>query len=728
MIDKAFQFDLSSWKWVECNSLYVIPDISELPLHVIYQFWDSENSKYRYCLWNDSGCRMFEVSEIRSPDHLIDSTGNEYHGLFTVAHNYEDYSTMNTMGAFGIEEAPFRWRVFQRKAGMPLLLALDCATVPSKTRKNGYHKKKRTIIYQYSFLTTQRKYMVYDLQTYVPEAVYLTTLKALQEDIAFVSGHQPILTPWIQNTHLVSSLQALIEQPHAPNAFILRPFIGRYYNELFSQHTQNDFAILAKQFDIELADDLRLAYAENPYTIVIYLLLQQMGISGQYSTELFFQFTDSFLGIKFYKFRYDWEEKCVKIDSKKNYFSSIYEPKGRVLDDIQFFVNWLIENKNNADVINFLFQGLIRCNQLNRLHGFFELFHEYFSLIEQRNKERLLHEGLTIKTVEACEQDIARMRINSTIARNGRAVTHLEVQVNGYNFRVVSDKNWLPYICQQLHYEELTDYQAKRFPYDMVLVSIDKNGRFVACIELCPIYRGYNKYSIKSIHGDYFLRPSREILEVSIYWAKLHQLDIESDTLQNTECIWYDDTKFHRRNCPPKKIYSAYSLDVLQKMTRPNDEDSNAYYHALALRLNESPIPHLAMPTFLVQKTEIEYLQYLFPQGNRIFHGAMDGIAQAQYELAIFYQNGRFFPHDQKRMRYWFNQAAQNGLAEAIWQMAVLSLLDEDLTQTEKWLTQLSKHTGMFGYMAKAVSYLLKENALSIGNIIGCMKDFQSKG
>lgn len=713
---------------MECNSRYVIPDISEVPLHVIYQFWDSENTKYRYCLWHDFSHRMFEVTDIRSPDHLIDSAGNEYHGMFTVAYNYEDFSTMNTIGAFGVEEAPFRWRVFQRNAGMPLLLALDCATVQKKSKKYGHRQKNRTIIYQYSFLTAQRKYMAYDLQIYVPDKVYMTALKALQEDIAFVSGNRPTLTPWIQNTHLVSSLQAFIEQPHSPNAFILRPFIGQYFDKLFSWLTQDDFDILVKQFCIDPSDDLRVAYAENPYTIIIYLLLQQMGFSKQHITAPFFDFTDSFFGIKFHKFRYNWDKKRVEIESKKSYYRSTHEQKSRILEDIQFFVTWLTDNKNTDDVLKYLFQGLIRCNKPSKLHDFFELFRDYFPHIEQRYKERLLCEGLTIKAIEACEQSIAKMRINASIARNGRAMTHLDVQVNGHNFRVVSDKHWLPYICQQLHYGTLTDYQVNRYAHDMVLVSVDKGGKFVACIELCRNYRGYSSYSIKSIHGDYFLRPSMEILEVSIYWAKLHRLDIESDTLQNTECIWYDDTKFHRRDCPPRKIYSSYTLDILQKMTNPNDEDANAYYHALALRLNESPIPHLAMPTFLVPKNEMEYLRYVFPQGQRIFRGAMDGIAQAQYELATFYQNGRFFPPDQNRMLYWYNQAAQNGLAEAIWQMTILSLLDKDLTQTEKWLTQLSQHTGMFGYMAKAVSCLLAENALSMGNIIGCMSDFQSRG
>jgi TPR repeat protein len=163
-------------------------------------------------------------------------------------------------------------------------------------------------------------------------------------------------------------------------------------------------------------------------------------------------------------------------------------------------------------------------------------------------------------------------------------------------------------------------------------------------------------------------------------------------------------------------------------MTDPDTENANAYYHALALRLNELPIPHLAMPNFLVPKSEIEYLNYVLPQGHRIFRGAMEGIAQAQYELAVLYQNDRFFPPDHKQMLYWYNQAAKNGLAEAMWQMTVLSLLDKDLIQAKKWLARLSQHAGMFGYMSKAVSYLLDENALSIRNVIGCMRGFQSRG
>ena len=157
-MDKAFQFDLASWQWVECDSQYAMSDISELPLHVIYQFWDGKISKYRYCLWHDFSRRMFEAAEVRSPDCLIDSAGNEYRGLFAVACNYEDFSAMSTIGAFGIEDAPFRWRVFQRGIGRPLLLAADCATVPRKGKNNACRLKNRTKVYQHSFWAAQSKF------------------------------------------------------------------------------------------------------------------------------------------------------------------------------------------------------------------------------------------------------------------------------------------------------------------------------------------------------------------------------------------------------------------------------------------------------------------------------------------------------------------------------------------------------------------------------------------
>lgn len=728
MMDKAFQFDLASWKWVECDSRYIMPDISELPLHVVYQFWDNEISKYRYCVWHDASQRMLEVAEIKSPDCLLDSLGNEYQGLFAVAFNHADFSAMDSVGAFGVEEAPFRWRVFQRKIGTPLLLAVDCATVPRKEKNHGHRSKNRTIVYQHSFLTSQSKYLANDSERYVPEIVYRTALEALQDDIATTLGTSPILTPWIKNTHLASSLQAFIEQPYAPNVIALKPFIGHRFDELFSHFTRDDFEILSQQFSIEPSDELREAYAYNPYTIVIYLLMRQMGISHDGLISKLFDFADSFLGVKLGRFRFDWEKKCIEIESEAGYNSPEYWVKSCMLDDAKFFISWLAEQKKTVDIKKYLFQCFIWCAQPNRLHDFFEMFHEYFSHIGQRNKDRLLNEGLTIKAIEDCEQSIAQVRMKANIARNGRTMAHLDLQVNGHNFRVIDNELWLPYICQQLHCEILTDYREKCFADNMALVSVDKGGKFVACIELHLGRYNTSTGSLKGIHGDYKLRPSRGILEAAIYWAKLHRLTIESDTLQHTECIWYDDTKFHRRNCPPRKIYSANTLDILQKMAEPDTENANAYYHALALRLQESSIPHLAMPAFLVPKTEMEYLDYVFPQGRRLFRGAMEGIAQAQYELAALYQNDRFFPPDQQRMLYWCKQAAQNGQAEAIWQMAVLSLWDKDLIQAKNWLAQLSQHAGMFGYMAKAVLYLLEENALSIKNVIGCMRGFQARG
>ena len=107
---------------------------------------------------------------------------------------------------------------------------------------------------------------------------------------------------------------------------------------------------------------------------------------------------------------------------------------------------------------------------------------------------------------------------------------------------------------------------------------------------------------------------------------------------------------------------------------------------------------------------------------------AFDGNAQSQYELAVLYGNDRFFSPNRERMLYWYEQAAENGLPEAMWQMAVLKMLDKDYDEVEKRLKKLSEQSGMFGYMAKAVSYLLEKNALSIENIMGCMENFQSRG
>jgi hypothetical protein len=212
----------------------------------------------------------------------------------------------------------------------------------------------------------------------VPEAVYRTALEALHDDITESLGVPAIVTPWIRNNHMVSSLQAFIEQPYAPNVITLRPFIGNRFDELFSHLTQDDFDILSEQFCIEESDELRMAYTHNPYAIVIYLLMRQLRLANNCPISMFLDLADSFLGVKLRKFRFDWEKKSIAIESRTNYIRSKCGTRSCMLDDVSFFINWLAEQKNTADIPQYLFQGCIRCTQPGESCDFFEIFHEYF--------------------------------------------------------------------------------------------------------------------------------------------------------------------------------------------------------------------------------------------------------------------------------------------------------------------------------------------------------------
>lgn len=727
MLDKAFQFDITKWQWVECSIEYVILDVSKIPLHVVYQFWDKDNLKYRYAIWdNDNKC-MIEVTAGKTPDSLIDNTGKNHRGLFAVVYNYAEFSQINTIETTFLKDMPFRWRIFQRKQGMPLLLAVDCVTMDRATKRNGYRQKNIITDYQYSFLIAQNKYIVNNSDRYVPPPVYKIVLEAMQEDIIVWKGKSPTFTAEIKHNYTTNGLMAVFEKPYAPLVVFLKPFIGERFNELFHRETKNDFDILTRVFNIKPLSELRTDYEENPYSIVIYLLMRQFGFTDYNHIRRFFYFSKSIFGIELSTFRYDWKNKRIKL---KDYHYSYYRRKNfnHGLEDIKFFIKWLIREQNDEYAANYMWRALMMCTEQYKLSNFLSLFRNYFDIIDNKIKERLLREGLTIHLMGVLERNVAKKKIYDSIKSNGRAQNNrLNVVINDYNFYVLCGEESLSHIIRELHHEELTEYSLDNVG-DIFLVSISKGGKFVACIEMRPCYYDRRRFFVNSIYGDYHLKPAKEILDAAVYWTKLYRLDVGSDILKKTECIWYDDSKFCRHKSDILFLYNRLSLDLLQPLINIPDEYADAYYHTLALRLNESDIPKLSMPSFLIPKSELEYLMYVFPQGENIFKAAIKGVARAQYELAIFYQNGRFFPSDLERMHYWFEKSAQGGLSEAMWQMAVFSILGNDLDKAQIWLKQLSLQTGIFGCMAKIVSFLLAENALSIKNVMGCMQNFQSKG
>lgn len=77
--------------------------------------------------------------------------------------------------------------------------------------------------------------------------------------------------------------------------------------------------------------------------------------------------------------------------------------------------------------------------------------------------------------------------------------------------------------------------------------------------------------------------------------------------------------------------------------------------------------------------TEDQFLQRL--------QQAEQGDAEAQYVAALMYQQGRGVEKDLSQMRYWLEQAAEQGHTKAQYQLGLVSHGDKDYAAALKWLS-----------------------------------------
>lgn len=94
-----------------------------------------------------------------------------------------------------------------------------------------------------------------------------------------------------------------------------------------------------------------------------------------------------------------------------------------------------------------------------------------------------------------------------------------------------------------------------------------------------------------------------------------------------------------------------------------------------------------------VEKLTVEERERL----NQIFSAAESGNAQAMFEIATMYYNGKKLPYDPLKSVEWFEKAARSGVSSAMYNLGLLYVgnLTEAVCDNEKaiyWLQEAIKH------------------------------------
>ena len=345
MINRAFRYDLNSGVWVEIEDKnFIDTDIENLPVTMLVKIYNSQsNKKYVFCPKH----KKFEEIILADENVIISENYCKFTGLTAIVdfdHEYRD-----------VVYVPFRWRIFQRTLESPINIAADVAFVTAArygvlvSWKNFYINvsiaKKICVVKKIEGYRRYLENWTEYTEVQIPEIVTEAAVEVLRESTKAVHGIKPTVTTNMQS---VTKILAYIERPFDLNIVLLKKFFEEFgdFDEIFPYDCKDNYKIICKLLEINPPKSLRKAYAKNPYAIIWYMLLQQLGIKDINFIQKFF-YLDGDIG------KWKLKDFCFNFHSKKVYLS---EYRWRTF---QYFLKWTIKNGRAKVFLKLLYRFVV---------------------------------------------------------------------------------------------------------------------------------------------------------------------------------------------------------------------------------------------------------------------------------------------------------------------------------------------------------------------------------
>lgn len=656
MLEMAFRYDEDSYEWLPCTeALEIHAPIEELPCVLTLSFEGLEEiddgKDYVFC----SQHRRLEEVEQRLPNGVRSICGCEICGLS----RHEDFDL--SPGQPETLYIPFRWRLFQRTPDGPLNVAADVAEIHYERdgvslrwhnfALSAWAARRR---WEFTRLLVDGKWQPWTKCTDVriPSEIVGLVLEALEEGVYRRYGIRPSI---LSNMTGAKMLTAYIERPFDIHIVYLKSFLAEAvedFDEMFPYEETNPYPILCNCLGIRPPKSVRRAYTYNPYAIIWYMLLRQLGLRELSFMQPFFELEYDLASMSIDEFYF--EPRTQRVERREG-------DERRLWRALECHARWLCEQKGEKALAEFLSQnyvwGVIRqCHRDILLN-----FQQYGAQLSEAVKQLLLAEGLTKYVCDAIAWEVDAITSGSEPQRvlYRPEILRYECCVNGCDFRLIHHTDELAPIGIALH-NCLASYRDYVIEKESIIIAVRLGKRYLACIEVEQSGR------IVQALGKYNQRLRGRVLAICRAWARYVGLSVGVDHLDVPEG---DDEALNFMEdivitpIPYRRAMEEVAPEELE--TLPEEKIDTGYYCLLGEHLARAVRCAAAAPSWMRFRGEMEYLMYVFPRGERLYRAALGGSVEAARVLGLLYQRGRPMPCDVERARYWLSWAAERGDDEA---------------------------------------------------------------
>ncbi len=557
MIDIAFRYDHSEKKWVQCEDESLIrPDIEKVPFVLIVEYTDkrsyvqkpedSEKEQFVFCprhrrlekipqageVYIDSNCGPQDQSKLRllrlskEPDagEIVSVFGCRFSNrseLFAFAQLPESYWWASEPFVY----VPFRWRIFQRDPGQPLSIAGDVAKVQQTV---GESLSIRWVNVAYSVHIASKKLVVTQSKILkgwaknkndIPDEVVKAAMELLRTDTELDSGLKPSDLSQMKGH---GKIESFVERPFDLNIVYLKTFFREFahgdFEQLFPYEEKDNYRKICELLEIQPPQSLRKAYTFNPYAIVWYMILTQLGITDINLIRPFFDLKEHILHIPLKDLYFSPSDRQVKITKESG-----SERDSERLDWAVFYARWLLEQGGEKKFLRWLRDTSSQKEPKPWQWDVLRILQQYHGHLSEAIKQRLFKDGITryVHNIISWEATVLTSRWKNVGIQYPESILAYECRINDYEFHIVRETLHLTHLGHMMK-NCVATYRKAVLDRRSIIVAVQHENKYVACIELQN-----NNFIVQALGVcDHYLKG--DDLLVCRFWAKRNALVVKT--------------------------------------------------------------------------------------------------------------------------------------------------------------------------------------------------------
>lgn len=406
MEKRAYQYDEEALNWYECDDAdFLDKDIAELPLGFIVA-WEPAEAKY-LCTVQDGKARKILGYDASG---LILEDGASFSGRYRYI-NMVESRTADYYRERGYHiDVSWRWRLIAEDNDKPIYVVgdvfsgtIDRTGVVGKFSSYTLTIDVRTRSITEPTISVDELFHGYALGRLegiakcIPILENDELLEAVLASVENIFRVRPALMPVMTN---YQKIKAVLEHPYDVNITMLKDFIGaEKYAAVFPWKVRDSFALVCGLLGIAESSGLREAYECNPYAIVIYVILRQLGIQDERLVRRFYYKRVEIADFKLADFRYNYGDRPLYL-----------EPNGETYrwENFCYYADWVRENGGEARLADII-SAIGDMNGYDRqfLGKLYEDIWAEKEAIAESTRKILLTEGPTKDAYDMVERDIA---------------------------------------------------------------------------------------------------------------------------------------------------------------------------------------------------------------------------------------------------------------------------------------------------------------------------------